>query len=109
VNSYKRLVTGFEALVNISWARINRSALICVPRATSTETTRIELRNPDPSCNPIPGSLNQALNAMETDDEIRASLGAHTYERFISAKRLEWEDYRLEVSEWELQKYLPNY
>ncbi len=151
VNSYKRLVAGYEAPVAISWARINRSALIRVPRATSTQTTRIELRNPDPSCNPylafavmlaagldgirrelpvpdaadeniylldthskvsqaiLPKSLSQALDAMENDDVIRAALGAHTFERFISAKRLEWEDYRLEVTGWELEKYLPVY
>ena len=151
VNSYKRLVAGYEAPVSISWARINRSALIRVPRATSPETTRIELRNPDPSCNPylafavmlqagldgirrelpipdateeniyfpetqnkgnlaiLPGSLNQALNAMEQDDVVRQALGIHTFERFLSAKRLEWDDYRLDVSEWELNKYLPNY
>jgi glutamine synthetase len=151
VNSYKRLVAGYEAPVHISWARINRSALIRVPRATSAETTRIELRNPDPSCNPylafavmlcagldgirrelpvpdatdeniylldnqaksslaiLPGSLNQALNAMEQDDVVREALGNHTFESFISAKRLEWEDYRLEVTDWELEKYLPIY
>ena len=151
VNSYKRLVAGYEAPVYLSWARINRSALIRVPRATSSETTRIELRNPDPSCNPylafavmlsagldgirrelpipdatdeniylldnlnkgalavLPGSLNQALNAMEQDEVVREALGAHTFERFISAKRLEWEDFRLEVTNWELEKYLPNY
>jgi glutamine synthetase len=151
VNSYKRLVAGYEAPVSISWARINRSALIRVPRATSLETTRIELRNPDPSCNPylafavmllagldgirrelpvpdatdeniyrldpqskgaldiLPSSLNQALNALEQDEVVRAALGAHTFERFISAKRLEWEDYRLEVTGWELEKYLPIY
>ena len=52
VNSYKRLVTGYEAPVYISWARINRSALIRVPRAAESESTRLELRCPDPSCNP---------------------------------------------------------
>ena len=52
VNSYKRLVQGYEAPVHISWGRINRSALIRIPRAHSTEATRIELRCPDPSCNP---------------------------------------------------------
>ncbi len=151
VNSYKRLVAGYEAPVYISWARINRSALIRVPRATSSETTRIELRNPDPSCNPylafalmlsagldgirrelqvpeardeniylldnqnksplaiLPASLEQALNAMEEDSLIHETLGAHTFERFISAKRFEWEDYRLEVTGWELEKYLSSY
>jgi glutamine synthetase len=150
VNSYKRLVAGYEAPVNISWARINRSALIRVPRATSTETTRIELRNPDPSCNPylafavmlsagldgirreltvpeatdeniyllekqnkslsiLPGSLNQALNALEEDEVVREALGAHIFERFLSNKRLEWEDYRMDVTPWELKEYLASY
>jgi glutamine synthetase len=151
VNSYKRLVTGYEAPVYISWARINRSALIRVPRASRSESTRLELRCPDPSCNPylafavmlaagldgirrelpvpeateeniylldkphalqqavLPGSLNQALNALEEDEVIREALGAHTHEAFINAKRLEWEDYRLEVTDWELRKYLPSF
>ncbi|MFZ1043010.1 MAG: type I glutamate--ammonia ligase [Anaerolineales bacterium] len=151
VNSYKRLVVGYEAPVYISWARINRSALIRVPRAAESESTRLELRCPDPSCNPylafavmlaagldgirrelsvsdateeniylldkpnysskdiLPTSLDEALNAMEKDEVVRDALGAHTHEVFINAKRLEWEDYRLEVTEWELEKYLPNY
>jgi len=151
VNSYKRLVAGYEAPVYISWARINRSALIRVPRATQPEATRLELRCPDPSCNPylafavmlaagldgirrelpvpdateeniylietqrqmktsvLPGSLNQALNAIEEDKVIQDALGAHTFDNFISAKRQEWEEYRLVVTDWELEKYLPNY
>lgn len=53
INSYKRLVPGFEAPVNISWARINRSALIRVPDSQTPEaSTRLELRSPDPSANP---------------------------------------------------------
>ena len=151
VNSYKRLVAGYEAPVYISWARINRSALIRVPRATEPESTRLELRCPDPSCNPylafavmlaagldgirhelpipdateeniflienqrqtkasvLPGSLNQALNALEEDKVIQDALGAHTFDNFISAKRQECEEYRLVVTDWELDKYLPNY
>ena len=151
VNSYKRLVAGYEAPVYISWARINRSALIRVPRATEPESTRLELRCPDPSCNPylafavmlaagldgirrelpvpdateeniylienqrqaktvvLPGSLNQALNALEEDKVIQDALGTHTFDNFISAKRQEWEEYRLIVTDWELEKYLPNY
>jgi glutamine synthetase len=151
VNSYKRLVAGYEAPVSIGWARINRSALIRVPRASSAETTRIELRNPDPSCNPylafavmlaagldgirrelsvpeasdenlylpngprkaaleiLPESLDEALNALEQDEVVRETLGAQIFERFMNAKRQEWEDYRLEVTGWELDKYLPNY
>jgi glutamine synthetase len=151
VNSYKRLVAGYEAPVYISWARINRSALIRVPRAHEIDSTRIELRCPDPSCNPylaftvmlaagldgirrelivpdatdedlyllddrrraalqtLPGSLEEALRELEEDDVIRDALGAHTYERFVIAKKLEWEDYRFEVTTWELNKYLMNY
>ena len=52
VNSYKRLVPGYEAPVYVSWARINRSALIRVPKVSQPASTRIELRCPDPSCNP---------------------------------------------------------
>jgi len=151
VNSYKRLVAGYEAPVYVSWARVNRSALVRVPRASGSESTRLELRCPDPSCNPylaftvmlaagldgirreltvpeateeniylldkpnyssqalLPTSLNQALKAMEEDEVVRNALGVHTHEVFINAKRLEWEDYRLEVTNWELEKYLSNY
>ncbi len=151
VNSYKRLVAGYEAPVVISWARINRSALIRVPRVPSEEETRVELRCPDPSCNPylafavmlaagldgirrkliapdateenihlldsrrraaldlLPESLNQAINALEKDEIVRTALGALICDRFVSAKRLEWEEYRLEVTSWELEKYLPHY
>jgi len=122
-----------------------------VPRAHQRETTRIELRCPDPSCNPylafavmlaagldgvrrqlpaqeateenvyipgsqrrgelnlLPGSLDEALEALEEDTVIRDALGAHICERFISSKRMEWEDYSLEVTPWELNKYLPIY
>ena len=152
VNSYKRLVVGYEAPVNISWGRINQSALIRIPRAHAPESTRIELRCPDPSCNPylafavmlaagldgirrqlevpeaseeniylsndlrkkstyhiLPGSLEEAISEFEKDTVIREALGVQIFERFISAKRLEWEDYRLEVTPWELEKYLPTY
>jgi glutamine synthetase len=153
VNSYKRLMAGYEAPVQISWARMNNSALVRVPRASNPEATRLELRCPDPSCNPylafavmlaagldgircdlplppaneqnifaedaprratnnnliLPGSLNQALDALEADEVVRAALGPQICERFINAKRQEWDDFRLEVSPWELEKYLPNY
>jgi len=151
VNSYKRLVAGYEAPVFISWARINRSALIRVPRASVSESTRLELRCPDPSCNPylafavmlaagldgirrslsipeateenlylldnqrrskleiLPESLNEALDALEQDEVVRRALGAHICDRFISAKRQECEEYRLQVTPWELDKYLANY
>lgn len=149
VNSYKRLVPGYEAPVYVSWGRINRSALIRVPRANDLQSTRIELRCPDPSCNPylafsvmlaagldgirrkltipdatdenlfrprnpddrrlesLPGSLEEALTELERDQVIRDALGLHVTERFINAKRLEWEEFRQEVTTWELTKYLP--
>ncbi len=59
--------------------------------------------------NVLPESLDEAIAEMEKDSVIREALGPHTFERFITAKRLEWEDYRLEVTPWELDKYLPNY
>lgn len=147
VNSYKRLVPGYEAPVYVSWARVNRSALIRVPRFPSAESARIELRCPDPSCNPylaftvmlraglagmregltpppateedlytsegarqglpvLPGSLREALDALADDAVIQQALGPHIYERFTDAKRQEWDDYRLSVSQWELDRYL---
>jgi glutamine synthetase len=72
VNSYRRLVPGFEAPVYVSWARQNRSALIRVPmiRAGRTAATRIELRCPDPSCNPYlayAAMLAAGIDGIERD------------------------------------------
>jgi glutamine synthetase len=152
VNSYKRLVPGYEAPVYVSWARVNRSALIRVPKisAGKPQSARIELRCPDPSCNPylafatmlragldgvkrnlpvpaaveenlyefdatmlarhnvqtLPGSLREALDELERDELVRDTLGPHVYERFMEAKRQEWEDYRLRVTPWEVERYL---
>ena len=147
VNSYKRLVSGYEAPVYVSWARVNRSALIRVPRPATPESTRLELRCPDPSCNPylafavmlhcgldgikndlpvpepteedlyeserarhgldtLPGSLREALDELEQDTIVQEALGPHIYGRFLDAKRQEWDDYRLEVTPWELRRYL---
>ena len=155
VNSYKRLVPGYEAPVYISWARINRSALIRIPQASRgrPEATRLELRCPDPSCNPylafsamlaagldginrklelakpveenlyhfddtmirkqgvqtLPGSLEEALNELAADEVIQSALGAHVCEWFLEAKRAEWNDYRIRVTPWELERYLMTY
>jgi glutamine synthetase len=152
VNSYKRLVPGYEAPVYVSWARVNRSALIRVPKisAGKPQSARIELRCPDPSCNPylafavmlragldgiqrnlpvpapveenlyefdasmlarhnvqtLPGSLREALDELERDELVRDTLGPHVFERFMEAKRQEWEDYRLRVTPWEVDRYL---
>lgn len=151
VNSYKRLSGGYEAPGYISWARINRFALVRVPRINSRrpESTRIELRCPDPSCNPylafaamlaagldgirrelplraaieedlfqieesllgeglepLPSSLETALAELEGDKVIMAALGDHVAEWFLEAKRREWEEYRVQVTQWEIDRYL---
>lgn len=152
VNSYKRLVPGYEAPVYLSWGRTNRSALVRVPRISAgrPQATRVELRCPDPSCNPylafavmlkagldgikrdlalpeaaeedlyhvdplargletLPGSLGDALEALQRDEVIASALGPHILERFVEAKQQEWAEYRLFVSQWELDRYLPIY
>ena len=150
VNSYKRLGRGFEAPVFVSWARTNRGALIRVPQVGRTEAVRVELRNPDPSCNPylalavmlrcgldgierslplppaieeslwgidetelarqnvelLPASLHDALTRLESDDVVRDALGDQIYERFMESKKLEWNEYRAQVTEWELETFL---
>jgi glutamine synthetase len=153
VNSYKRLVPGYEAPVYVSWARQNRSALVRVPRISrgQPKATRIELRCPDPSCNPylafavmlkagldginnkinppqpveeniyhmdeaeraqrgltsLPGSLGEALAETKSDPLIREALGDHIYERFLEAKQAEWDEFRMQVTPWEIERYLP--
>lgn len=152
VNSYKRLVPGFEAPVYISWGRTNRSALIRIPRISSGryQSTRCELRCPDPSANPylafavmlaagldgierqieppapaeedlyhmdndrsgmetLPSSLGAALDAMRQDQIVEEALGQHLFDRYIEAKSLEWNEYRVYVSQWELNRYLSLY
>lgn len=155
VNSYKRLVPGYEAPVYVSWARINRSALVRVPRtfAGKPEAARVELRCPDPSCNPylafavmlaagldgvkrqlpvprpieedlyhfddemmakhaiatLPGSLGEALDEMKRDEVVRDALGEHVYQWFLEAKQMEWDEYRKQVTPWELERYLQTY
>ncbi|MFN8535778.1 MAG: glutamine synthetase family protein [Dehalococcoidia bacterium] len=155
VNSYKRLVAGYEAPVYISWARVNRSALIRVPKVSPgrVDSTRLELRCPDPACNPylafavmlkagldgirrgltlpdpveeniyqfdeaelrrrnigiLPSTLGEALDALQDDLVIQEALGDHILERFLEAKRLEWDSFRSYVSQWELDRYLEVY
>jgi glutamine synthetase len=153
VNSYKRLVPGYEAPVYLSWARRNRSDLIRVPeyRPGREKATRIEFRSPDPACNPyltfsvmlaaglegiekgleppapveenvyemtveerqkrgigtLPASLLEAILLTEKSEMVRKALGEHVFEAFIQNKKIEWDQYRTQVTEYELKKYLP--
>ena len=153
VNSYKRLVPGYEAPVYLSWARRNRSDLVRVPeyRPGREKATRIEFRSPDPACNPylafsvmlaaglegiekgyeapdpieenvyemtnedraergigtLPASLLEATLLTEQSDLVRKALGEHVFNAFVQNKKIEWDDYRTQVTEYELKRYLP--
>ena len=153
VNSYKRLVPGFEAPVYISWAHVNRSDLIRVPayKPGYESSMRIEYRAPDSACNPylafsamlaaglkgieeeypvpppvegnvlamapeerqargiktLPGSLGEAIVLAEESGLLREALGEHILNSFIRNKRLEWEEYRATVTDYEVSRYLP--
>ncbi len=153
VNSYKRLVPGYEAPVYVAWSRRNRSALIRVPHyhPGQEKATRFELRCPDPACNPylafavmlhagldgiengyeleapmeqnlfdlshderkrmgitaLPGSLGEAITTAEDSEFMLKALGEHVFTRLIDLKRREWDRYRLQISPWELEEYLP--
>jgi glutamine synthetase len=153
VNSYKRLVPGYEAPVYISWALRNRSTLVRVPmyKPGKEKATRIEFRSPDPACNPylafavmlaaglkgiekgyelpppveediyemseesrkkhgiesLPGSLSEAIQLTEKSELVRETLGDHVFQKFIENKKIEWDQYRTHVSQFELEKYLP--
>jgi glutamine synthetase len=151
VNSYKRLVPGYEAPVNICWGQHNRSALIRIPRYSPgrEQSTRAELRCPDPSCNPylafavmltaglegiekelplrecleedayeltpeqrkkldietLPGSLELALEELKKDKLVQSTLGEKMFSKYIEVKETEWDEYKIQVTEWELGKY----
>jgi glutamine synthetase len=153
INSYKRLVPGYEAPVYLSWARRNRSDLIRVPeyRPGREKATRIEFRSPDPACNPylafsvmlaaglegiekkyevpdpveenvyemsdgerrergigtLPASLLEAILLTEKSELVRKALGEHVFNAFIQNKKIEWDQYRAQVTDYELKKYLP--
>jgi len=153
VNSYKRLVPGYEAPVYISWARRNRSDMVRVPlyKPGNEKATRVEFRSPDPACNPylafaamlaagmkgieeglelaepierniyemgeserkklgiksLPADLWEAIVLAEKSELLRECLGDHTFEALILDKKIEWEKYRSQVTEYELDTYLP--
>jgi glutamine synthetase len=152
VNSYKRLVAGFEAPVYIAWARINRSALIRVPHwfEDKPNTARMELRCPDPACNPylafavmlaagldgienkielsapveedlykfdkakllsrkietLPSSLFEAIYELKKNKLMQEVLGDHLYRKYINIKTREWNEFKIQVTKWEVEKYI---
>ncbi|MFH1095546.1 MAG: type I glutamate--ammonia ligase [Candidatus Micrarchaeota archaeon] len=151
VNSYKRLVPGYEAPVYVCWGRSNRSALIRIPRvrAGDPRAIRAEVRFPDPSCNPylaflamlaagldgikkktslpaaqeddmyhltsaqlaergigtLPGSLEEAMEALSSDDVVKNALGTHIYSALTEWQRADWDSFRTSVTDWEKKRY----
>ncbi len=152
VNSYKRLVPGYEAPVYISWGRRNRSSLVRVPmyQLGHENATRIELRSPDPACNPylafaamlaagydgikkgyplpdpveenifemdskalrrhkidtLPGSLMEALNLFKKSELMKEVLCDHIFETLVNNKTVEWDNFRVAVTDFEINNYL---
>ena len=154
VNSYKRLVAGYEAPVYVSWASINRSDLVRIPayKEGREDSVRAEYRAPDPACNPylafsvllaaglagiknaypvpapveenlfeiseierksrniemLPGSLLEAIQLSESSSLVEKALGKHLYRTLLTNKRIEWERYRPQITDFELRTYLPS-
>jgi glutamine synthetase len=152
VNSYKRLVPGYEAPVYCAWSQRNRSALIRIPlyKPGAEQATRAEIRCPDPACNPyltyacllhaglegiekgyelpepmernlyhltaderrergivsLPETLGEAIEELAQSDLVRTALGDHIFANYVRLKRQEWDEYRVQVTEWEKEKYL---
>ena len=153
VNSYKRLVPGYEAPVYVAWSRRNRSALIRIPlyKPGKEQATRAEIRCPDPACNPyltfaallhaglegiekgyelpppmeqnlynltaeqrrergivaLPETLGEAVDELATSELARRALGQHIFDAYVKIKREEWDEYRIQLTQWEMEKYLP--
>ncbi len=149
VNSYKRLVPGYEAPCYISWSDANRSALVRIPAARG-KATRTELRSVDPSANPylafsailaagldgiinkitpidptylnlytmsrdereemgilnLPENLKDALKEIKHSKVMNEALGTNLVKKFRTLKKNEWDEFRLAVTQWELDKYL---
>lgn len=149
VNSYKRLLPGYEAPIHITWSEGNRSPLIRIPSTRGTNM-RIELRSPDPAANPyllfasclaagldgikrklqiadsidcnsydltskelhekgieaIPSNLSKACHYFEDDEFMKDILGEHVHEKYLAAKREEWNRFRQQVTAWEIDEYL---
>jgi glutamine synthetase len=152
VNSYKRLVPGYEAPVYVAWSQRNRSALVRIPlyKPGSEQGTRAEIRCPDPACNPyltfaallhaglegiargyelappmetnlyhlsaeertergivsLPETLGEAIDEFSRSDLMRRAFGDHIFNAYVKLKRAEWDDYRVQLTEWERARYL---
>jgi glutamine synthetase len=152
VNSYKRLVPGYEAPVYVAWSQRNRSALIRIPlyKPGSEQATRAEIRCPDPACNPyltfasllqaglegiergyelpepmetnlyhltaeqrrergivsLPETLGEAIDELASSELARKALGPHIFDRYVEIKRKEWDEYRVQLTDWEVDRYL---
>jgi glutamine synthetase len=152
VNSYKRLVPGYEAPVYVAWSQRNRSALIRIPlyKPGSEQATRAEIRCPDPACNPyltfaallhaglegiekgytledpmetnlyhltpeqreergivsLPETLGEAIDEFAHSELMRKAFGDHIFDNYVKLKRKEWDEYRIQLTEWELERYL---
>ncbi len=152
INSYKRLVPGYEAPVYVAWSQRNRSALIRIPlyKPGSEQATRAEIRCPDPACNPyltfaallhaglegieqgyeladpmetnlyhltpeqrrergivsLPETLGEAVDELAQSEVARKALGPHIFDRYVELKRKEWDEYRVQLTGWELERYL---
>src|SRR6267154_4132356 len=152
VNSYKRLVPGYEAPVYVAWSQRNRSALIRIPlyKPGSEQATRAEIRCPDPACNPyltfaallhaglegiekgydleapmdsnlyhlsaeerrergivsLPETLGEAIDELAASELMRRALGDHIWDAYVRLKRKEWDEYRIQLTQWELDRYL---
>ncbi|WP_292466514.1 type I glutamate--ammonia ligase [Methanolobus sp.] len=149
VNSYKRLIPGYEAPVYITWSGANRSSLIRIPSPRG-KSTRTELRSPDPSCNPyltfaailaaglegvrnkmdpgkimdynvfdltkqeraergietLPSTISESADYLESDELLKSTLGEHVHDNILRLARAEWDAYRTQVHDWEIQRYL---
>lgn len=134
VNSYKRLSSGFDAPSSIDWAAKGEKSLIKF--TNSFGERKIELRFPDPSANPylaiaaciaagldgienkispeaaeevtrmLPGNLNDAIRHLRKDEVICRCLGDELVKEYIAIKKNEWNEYMMQVSDWEIEKYL---
>jgi glutamine synthetase len=152
VNSYKRLVPGYEAPVYVAWSQRNRSALIRIPyyKPGSENATRAEFRSPDPACNPylafacllhaglegieknyqlpapmetnlyhlsakereqrgivsLPETLGEAIEVLSHSKLMQKALGGHIFDNYVELKSKEWDDYRVQLTDWEFKRYL---